>query len=54
MSDIREVMLAFLVIATCANSAVQRAFAWVITTVSAVILLTMWLVGTAVGIEVQP
>ena len=52
MGDIRMVMLAFLIVATCGNSSAQRTFAWVIVAVCAVILLTMWLASTALGIEV--
>ena len=51
--DIRMVMLAFLIIATCGNSHEQRTFARVIFVVCAVILLTMWLVGVVFGIEVH-
>ena len=53
MSDMRMVMLAFLIIATCGNSSAQRTFAWVIATVCAVILLMMWLASAALGIEVN-
>ena len=54
MSDIHMVMLAFLIIATCANSRTQRMFAWTVDVVCVVVMLTVWLASAALGIEVEP
>ena len=52
MSAIGAVMLAFLIIATCGDSQIVRAFSWVVVIVVGVVMLTIWLAGFALGIEV--
>ena len=52
MSDMRTVILAFLVIAVCGNSQTIRAAAWVMAIVCSTILLMVWLTETAFGIGV--
>ena len=46
------VMLAFLIIATCGDSQTVRAFSWVMVIAVGVVMLTIWLAGLAMGIEV--
>ena len=52
MSGLREAALIFLIIATCGNNEDVRSFAWVMSIVCAVIVMTAWLAGMAFGIEV--
>jgi len=52
VSAIGAVMLAFLIIATCGDSQIVRAFSWVVVIVVGVVMLTIWLAGFALGIEV--
>ena len=54
MSDMRMVMLTFLIIATCGSSRMQRMFAWTVDIVCVVVMLTVWLASAALGIEVEP
>ena len=53
VSAIGAVMFAFLIIATCGESQAARAFSWVMVAVVGVVMLTIWLVGFAFGIEVR-
>ncbi len=53
MSDVRVCMMAFLIIATCSNTRECRAVGWVMTIVFAAIMLAMWLIRIALGIEVR-
>lgn len=48
MDDVRMCLLAFLIIATCGRSVESRSVGWVMVIVSAVALLTIWLVGTMI------
>lgn len=53
MSELRTVILAFIIIATCGNSQTVRAAAWVMAIVCSTILLMVWLTETAFGIGVN-
>ena len=53
VSVIGAVMFAFLIIATCGDNQTVRSFSWVMVAVVGVVILTIWLVGFAFGIEVR-
>ena len=48
MDDVRMCLLAFLIIATCGRSVESRSIGWVMVIICAVVLLTIWLVGTMI------
>lgn len=52
MSDVRMVMLAGYIIATCANDYMHRGIGYVMVIVSAVILITTSIAGAALGVDV--
>ena len=49
MDNVGMCLLAFLIIATCGRSVESRSVGWVMAIVSAVAMLTIWLVGTMVA-----
>lgn len=52
MSDIRMLWMGFTIIGTCAQSRDVRAGAWVLSTVCMTVMIAVWVLSAAFGIEV--